>query len=97
MTTPNETLASKSALFALLHKHGGIETYPGATFINENLSWASNEKESKYRGYEVLPKGEGVIDIISCAQFPWEAHKVTDGPGNLTCSGAAFQGLHANI
>jgi hypothetical protein len=68
-----DNVTQHNAALLAMKKSGGIATFDGGTFINENLSFAENGNGG-YSSYDVLPTN--TADVISAAQFSFAQYAV---------------------
>lgn len=83
-----DNVTAHNAALLMIKKAGGVATFDGGTYINENLSFAENGNGGSYAGYDTLPTG--AQDVISAAQFSWNQYAVPvtfSGREELTNSG----------
>lgn len=83
-----DNVTQHNAALLAMKKSGGIATFDGGTFINENLSFAENGNGGSYSGYDVLPTN--TADVISAAQYSFAQYAVPvtfSGRETLTNSG----------
>lgn len=69
-----DNVTSHNAALLAMKKTGGISTFDGGTYINENLSFAENGNGGSYSGYDTLPTA--AADVISAAQFSFSQYAV---------------------
>jgi len=69
-----DNVTNHNAALLAMKKSGGIASFDGGTFINENLSFAENGNGGSYSGYDVLPTAPS--DVISAAQYTFSQYAV---------------------
>jgi hypothetical protein len=83
-----DNVTSHNAALVAMKKAGGVSTFDGGTFINENLSFAENGNGGSYSGYDTLPTATS--DVITAAQYSFSQYAVPvtfSGRETLTNSG----------
>lgn len=69
-----DNVTQHNAALLIMKKNGGVQTFDGGTFINQNLSFAENGNGGSYSGYDTL--AIGAQDVISAAQFNFSQYAV---------------------
>jgi hypothetical protein len=69
-----DNVTQHNAALLAMKKSGGISTFDGGTYINENLSFAENGNGGSYSGYDTLPTA--AADVISAAQYSFAQYAV---------------------
>lgn len=83
-----DNVLQHNAMLAQIKKAGGVKTFDGGTFINQNLTYQENGNAGSYSGYDILPTG--AQDILTVAQFGWSQYAVPvaySGRDTLTNAG----------
>jgi hypothetical protein len=83
-----DNVTNHNAALVAMKKAGGVSTFDGGTFINENLSFAENGNGGSYSGYDTLPTATS--DVITAAQYSFSQYAVPvtfSGRETLTNSG----------
>jgi hypothetical protein len=83
-----DNVTQHNAALLAMKKSGGVSTFDGGTFINENLSFAENGNGGSYSGYDILPTA--TADVITAAQYSFSQYAVPvtfSGREELTNSG----------
>lgn len=69
-----DNVTQHNAALLAMKKSGGVSTFDGGTYINENLSFAENGNGGSYSGYDVLPTATS--DVITAAQYSFAQYAV---------------------